>query len=910
MDKTTVLIVEDEAIVAADLAGKLGQLGYEVVGAAAEGEKAVELACSLEPQVVLMDIWLKGAMDGIEAAEAIRSRHDVPVIYLTAHSDSATLERAKLSGPFGYILKPFEERELSTTIEMALYKHQSDRQLREQQEVLRKSHAELEMCVAKRTQELKELNNTLEEQVIERTAQLNSATETLRASRRAALNLMEDAVIARKKAEETSDRLRLEIAERQRSEEALRESESFCSQTLESIPGMVFTTRPDGYCDYQSTQWVVFTGVPMSEHLGDGWNSLLHPEDRPRAFDAWCAAVEGRAPYNLEYRVRRHDGKYEWFKVIGRPIRDAAGRIVKWFGVAVNIDANKQAEEELVYANQRSRMLAETTAKLLASDSPQGVVDNLCRRVMEVLDCQAFFNFLVDKEAGRLHLNACAGIPDEEVKKLEWLDYGVAVCGCAARDAIRIVAEDIPNTPDPRTELVNSYGIQAYACHPLMVQDKLLGTLSFGTRNRPAFTKDELALMKAVADHVAIAMDRKQMEEELRHAREAAEAANRAKSLFLANMSHELRTPMTGVLGMLEIARSGHLDEKQREAIYTAHMSGQSLLMILNDILDLTRIETGKLAIEENPFAMRECLRGTVDILIPAARNKGLDLHWSMAEEMPETLVGDRIRLQQVLTNLVSNAVKFTERGKVEVTVTAGSETADGNRDITFKVSDTGIGIPAEKKELIFEAFNQADISHSRQYGGTGLGLSISKELVELMGGTITLESVEGKGSSFSFSIPLLEAGLENAHMAEPVTVAPVEAAVPLVADGKARLLVAEDDEVTRKVMGFMLQRSGFDFEFAMDGRQVVEMWEQGGYDLVVMDGQMPVMDGFAATAAIRERERERGGHIPILAMTAHALETDKERCLACGMDAYVSKPIDFKKCMEVIRGLLGQGEK
>jgi two-component system, chemotaxis family, CheB/CheR fusion protein len=395
---------------------------------------------------------------------------------------------------------------------------------------------------------------------------------------------------------------------------------------------------------------------------------------------------------------------------------------------------------------------------------------------------------------------------------------------------------------------------------------------------------------------------RKKTEEELRLAKEAAEAANRAKSLFLANMSHELRTPMTGVLGMLEIARSGMLDEKQREAIDTAHMSGRSLLMILNDILDLTRIETGKLAIEERPFAMRECLSGTVDILIPAARSKGLDLQWSMAGGMPETLIGDRVRIQQVLTNLVGNAVKFTDKGKVEISVASGMLTAGDKREIAFSVSDTGIGIPAHKMEMIFQSFCQADDSHSRRYGGTGLGLAISREIVELMGGTISCESSEGEGSSFTFTIPMAEV----AASPEPATATPVDEAVhkdlPL---GRRRLLIAEDDEVTRKVLGFMLQKSGYDFDFAEDGLLVVEKWENGNYDMIVMDGQMPGMDGFTATRTIRELELERGGHIPIVAMTAHALKEDRDRCLAAGMDDYVSKPIDFKKCMDVIRGLL-----
>jgi signal transduction histidine kinase/CheY-like chemotaxis protein len=775
MDKTSVLIVEDEAIIAADLAGKLGQLGYEIAGTAASGEEAVEMACRLRPDVVLMDIRLKGAMDGIEAADAVRRRVDLPVIYLTAHSDAATLARAKLTGPFGYILKPFEERELATNIEMALYKHQGDKQLR-------KSHEELEMRIEERTQELKVLNETLEEQVIERTAQLKSANETLRASRVAALNLMEDAVIARREADETSNKLRLEIAERKRAEKALRES------------------------------------------------------------------------------------------------------------------------------YQRTSLMAETTSKLLASDSPQKVVEELCRRVMEVLDCQAFFNFLVDEKADRLRLNACAGIPEEEVKKLEWLDYGVAVCGCAARDACRIVAEDIPNKPDPRTELVKSFGIRAYACHPLMARGRVMGTLSFGTRTRPVFTADELSLMKTVADHVAIAMERKQAEEELKLAREAAEAASRAKSQFLANMSHELRTPMTGVLGMLEFTLSTPLEAQQRDCIETADKSARKLLRILNDILDLSKIEAGKLLIEARPFLLRNCVVGAVDILLPEARRKGLELSCAMADDLPEIVVGDQVRLLQILTNLCGNAFKFTEKGKVEVKVTTGGETPDGKREFTFTVADTGIGIPDDKKELIFGSFDQADISHTRRFGGTGLGLAISRELVERMGGTITCISEEGKGSTFSFTIPLEEALTESETVSKPVAPPPAECAPVSSSEMiKARLLLAEDDPISRQVVGMMLKYANFDHEIAENGMRAVEMWEKGNYDLILMDVQMPVLDGFAATGAIRERERERGGHTLIVAMTAHAFPEDEKRCLVAGMDAYIPKPIELQKCIAVIEELIGK---
>ena len=1100
MEKTTILIVEDEAIVAADLAGKLGLLGYDVVGTVATGEDAIEMACGLKPQVVLMDIRLKREMDGIEATEAINRRHCAPVIYLTSHSDAVTLARAKLSGPFGYILKPFEERELSTTIEMALYKHQSEQKLREQrewlqvtlvsigdavitcdtkglvtflnpvaeelsgwvndeaggrpirevfslinedsrlppddivtlvlkegktktlanhtalvtrdgreipiedsaapildfngrvigavivfhdvtekrrdQEALKRSHEELEMLVGERTKELKELNEDLENRIIERTAQLKSANETLRASRIAALNLMEDAVIARKEAEELSAELLLEIEERKRAEEERQTSVEFLQLVNESknsadlirtatfffreksgceAVGLrlrdgddypyfeahgfpeVFVLLENHLCEYNENGELIrdSAGDPVVECMcGNVIRGRLDPS-KPfftsnGSFWSNCTTelLAGTTEADRQARTRNRCNGEGYESVALIPLcmgeerlgllqlndrqqgRFSPAAIALWERLSgyLSVALTKFSAEEALRENyQRSNLLAETTAQLLASDSPQSVVDNLCRRVMEVLDCQAFFNFLVDEKAGRLHLNACAGIPEDEVKKLEWLDYGAAVCGCAARDACRIVAEDIPNTPDPRTELVKSYGITAYACHPLMVQGRVLGTLSFGTCNRPGFAMDELSLMKAVADQVAIAMERKQADRSLRLAKDAAEAATRAKSQFLANMSHELRTPMTGVLGMLEIVKSGSLDEKQREAIDMAHASGRSLIRIINDILDLTKVESGKLVIEVKPFDLADCVAGAVDILIPEARRKGLDLVRSVADGLPRTVAGDKVRLQQVLTNLAGNAVKFTEKGKVEVKVTSGGNTSTGKKDITFTVADTGIGISNDKKELIFDSFNQADVSHTRQYGGTGLGLSISRELVEKMGGTLSFESTEGKGSSFIFTIPFFETEPEIETEPVSVTAEPKESVVTPYEDRNVRILIAEDDEVTRKILGFMLQQFKFNLYFATNGRMAVEMWEDGDYDLIIMDGQMPVMDGFAATGAIRERERERGGHIPIVAMTAHALREDKERCLAAGMDAYVSKPIDFKKCIEVIQELLGR---
>jgi PAS domain S-box-containing protein len=397
----------------------------------------------------------------------------------------------------------------------------------------------------------------------------------------------------------------------------------------------------------------------------------------------------------------------------------------------------------------------------------------------------------------------------------------------------------------------------------------------------------------------------KEAAEALSRQKQSAEESARLKNQFLANMSHELRTPMTGILGMLQLALEEDQSPVLREYLETTLRSARSLLRILNDILDMAKFEAGKLIIEEKPFSLKRCIAEAVDIIIPEVRCKGLDLVLSLAEDMPETVVGDHLRLRQVLINLTGNAVKFTDVGKVEVKVTAVSTTSVGERVFTFAVTDTGIGIPENKKELLFRAFSQVDPSLSRKYGGTGLGLAISSEMVELMGGTISFVSEEGVGSTFSFTIPLAEAVLESvAHSSDKLPSSEATATAQEV-ERIPRLLLAEDDETIRQVLGLMLKRYNYNLDIAEDGLKAIEMWEKGEYDLILMDVQMPQLNGFEATSAIREKERERGSHIPIVAMTAHASKEDEENCLATGMDAYISKPINFKHCLLVIEDFI-----
>ncbi|WP_224984372.1 MASE3 domain-containing protein [Geomonas agri] len=566
-----------------------------------------------------------------------------------------------------------------------------------------------------------------------------------------------------------------------------------------------------------------------------------------------------------------------------------------------------EREAALKRSNERLDLLADTASRLLQSKSPRQLANALCRQVMDFLDCDVFFNYLVDEVEGGLKLNACAGIAEEQAASIERLNLGVAICGCAARDACRIVAENIPMSQDVRADLVRSMGIQAYACHPLLAQGRVLGTLSFGTRSRTSFSDDDLSLMKAVADQVAIAMERNRMEESLRQAKHDAEAASSTKSRFVANMSHELRTPMTGVLGMLDLALLTPDAIERADYIQTAQRSARSLLRILNDILDLAKVEVGKFSLDIRPFSLRACLGQAIDIVMPEVKRKGLELDLQVEDGLPDHVQGDQIRLRQVLTNLLGNAVKFTEHGGVAIAVRAGEGRHGGEMVFHFAVRDTGIGIPLDKRHLLFNSFSQVDDSNTRSHGGTGLGLAISKEIVERMGGSIVVEDEAGAGSCFSFSVRLdvIEGEAEMDPPSPRPPSQPAEAATTATGVSR-RLLVAEDDPTIRQVLGTMLGRLGYLIDFAEDGEQAVEKCQRSSFDMVIMDVQMPRLDGFEATRAIREQELRRGGRLPILAMTAHAMKQDEDRCIAAGMDDYISKPIDFRECIEKIGNLLG----
>ena len=506
------------------------------------------------------------------------------------------------------------------------------------------------------------------------------------------------------------------------------------------------------------------------------------------------------------------------------------------------------------------------------------------------------------------------GWSKEEVIGRRFIDFLVPA---EIKEAISNVAMDIMEKGLQRITLnenVTKNGERLlYEWHNSLLHDgegNLIGAISVGL-DKTETAKAEKIIREAkaeieVANHELFKINlslineisrRIKVEDTLIKAKIEAEQANMAKSQFLANMSHEIRTPMNGIMGMTDLTLMTPLKEEQREYLMIVKSSTTLLLRVLNDILDYSKIESGNMDLENAIFSIRKTSNEVVDLFAVAAKQKNLYITLTIDNNIPQQLIGDSIRLRQILSNLVGNSVKFTDYGGVEIRISLVKNQA-GKVVLKFVVVDTGIGIPQDKVEKLFKRFSQVDESNSRRFGGTGLGLAISKKLIEMMDGEIGMESTEEVGSKFFFTATF---GIEDNSTVEMTNEGAMIDSIDINQEIKPKILLVEDDEVSRNLANIWLTQKNLQVVLAKDGQEAVTILDHERFDLILMDVNMPYLDGYAVTKLIRLKEENTSIHTPIIAMTAYALTGDKEKCIAAGMDDYISKPIDFKALFKLI---------
>ncbi|MDD1750347.1 MAG: PAS domain S-box protein [Methanothrix sp.] len=715
-----------------------------------------------------------------------------------------------------------------------------------------------------------------------------------------------------------------DITDRKRAVEALRESEEKYRHLVENLNDVIYTMDSQGYITYISPIIEKLSGYSANEVIGQHFSRFVPPEDLPGLNESFQHSMQGEIePY--EFRIVHKSGHMCYVRTSSRLLLQENQKL-GLSGVITDITDRRHAEEALSNKDRLLQGVALATNILLTETDLDSAINQTLELLGSAAKVDRVYIFRNHQSETGDHF---ASLHHEWVKDvvtplMENQDFpNFAIQGVASQNitmrsfayhpALRRWYETMSSGclikglahefPEPERVMLESRQVKSLLAFPILLEDLFWGFVSFEDCHcQRIWTGADVSILHASVASIGGAIIRKQAEDDLREAKDAAEASAIAKSQFMANMSHELRTPMNAVVGMTSLLLNGELTPDQRRSIETIRSSGQDLMFLINGILDFAKLGEGRVELESQPFELCRCIEDTIELRACAASEKGLELSCTFdreAGDIPDMIMGDPTRIRQVLGNLLDNAIKFTNRGTVQVIVS--SKLAGDSSQIHFAVKDTGIGIPQDQMHKLFLPFSQVDCTSTSKYTGTGLGLAVCQKLVELMGGRIWVESEIGKGSTFYFTI------LAREVKGKQTTANNIKPKECLLSGPPAplRILLAEDNEVNQLVMLKMLKRLGYRADIAANGIEAIQAMERQPYDIVLMDVKMPEMDGLQAARIIRKLWPQGP---KIVAITAYALQGDRERCLEAGMDEYVSKPVKMEELAEVLAnvGCLG----